>query len=32
MHWTLPELYDVPVDVYDVLVSELNKTPNVSKD
>jgi len=26
MHWTLQELYDVPADVYDVLVSELNKT------
>jgi hypothetical protein len=25
MHWTLDDLYDLPVDVYDVLIEELQR-------
>lgn len=27
MHWSLEYVLDLPVDVYDVLVEELNKEP-----
>jgi hypothetical protein len=27
MHWTLPDLLDVPVEVYEVLVDDLNTQP-----